>query len=203
MKTQATKIDHCTWHYRGFTIERNFTSEHGTWATCKTQRGYAVTPSSRNSGSGIQGDWEPSLSEACESIDRLHEKYAAGTLSRQGREIVEAAIRQAAFRGESVDKPATTTLIRLPVTFFIDHEERSLPTPTVVRETKSHFFVASGDPALGELLSDAEHYAHPYGPDADGLSGLKASAKATVRAIRDAIGWDDAEPAILRLKKAP
>lgn len=77
-------------------------------------------------------------------------------------------------------------LIRLPQKFFTDHWERALPTPEVVRETKSHVFVRADDPALPELLNDAEYYAHPNGPDADWLGGLKASARATVRAIKDA-----------------
>lgn len=95
----------------------------------------------------------------------------------------------------------TTNLIRIPWVFALDHDERELPTPEIVKSTKSHWWVRADDPALPELLSDAEHYAHPWGPDAEGLGGLKASAKATVRAIRDVIGWDGAGPEIQRLRR--
>lgn len=94
-----------------------------------------------------------------------------------------------------------SNLIRIPWVFALDHDERDLPLPEIVRATKSHWFVRADDPALRELLDDAEHYAHPYGPDGEGLGGLRSSAKATVRAIRDVIGWDDAEPEIQRLRR--
>ncbi len=92
--------------------------------------------------------------------------------------------------------------IKLPPAFYQDHDERSLPTPEDIGNAKSYVLVRADDPALPELLNDAEYYAHPYGPDGEGLGGLRASAKATVRAIRDALGWDGAEPAILRLRRA-
>lgn len=93
-----------------------------------------------------------------------------------------------------------TTTIRLPLTFYIDHDERGLPTPEDIGNLKSRIVIRADDPALGELLSDAEYYAHPSGPDA-APRGVILSAVATVRAIRNVIGWDDAEPAILRLRK--
>lgn len=74
--------------------------------------------------------------------------------------------------------------LRLPKTFFTDHSERDLPTPTVIGETKKHFIVDDADPALTELLLDAEHYAHPYGPDCN--IWLRSSAKATAEAIKKA-----------------
>ena len=67
-------------------------------------------------------------------------------------------------------------LIRIPTKFFIDHEERALPTPVVVTETKRHFWINSDDPALGELLDDAKHYAHPYGPVACEVVGRREMA---------------------------
>lgn len=91
--------------------------------------------------------------------------------------------------------------IKLPPAFYDDHDERDFPTPEDVGNAKSYVLVRADDPALRELLDDAEHYAHPYGPDGEGLGGLRSSAKATVRAIRDVIGWDDAEPAIQRLRR--
>ena len=92
--------------------------------------------------------------------------------------------------------------IKLPPAFYDDHDERDLHTPEDVGNAKSYVLVRADDTALRELLDDAEHYAHPYGPDGEGLGGLRSSAKATVRAILDVIGWDDAEPEILRSRRA-
>ena len=91
-------------------------------------------------------------------------------------------------------------LIRIPERFYTDHLERDLDTPEDIGDNARYAVVRSDDPALAELLNDAEFYAHPFGPDA-GPKGVTMSAKATVRAIRDVIGWDDAEPAIQRLRK--
>jgi hypothetical protein len=101
-------------------------------------------------------------------------------------------------RPAAAAKPRT---IRIPERFYTDHLERDLDTPDDIGEDKRYAIVRSDDPALPELLNDAEYYAHPFGPDG-GPVGVTMSAKATVRAIRDVIGWDDAEPAILRLRKA-
>jgi hypothetical protein len=95
----------------------------------------------------------------------------------------------------------TVKTIKIPPRFYNDHYERDLPTPDDVGNAKSYVLVRADDPALPELLNDAEYYAHPYGPDADWIGGIRASAKATVRAIRNVTGWDDAEPAIQRLRK--
>ena len=91
--------------------------------------------------------------------------------------------------------------IRVPAYFYADHLDRALDTPMDLGKCRSHAVVSADDPHLAELLDDAEHYAHPNGPDACGR-GLVMSAKATVRAIRDVIGWDDACPAIKRLRKS-
>lgn len=90
--------------------------------------------------------------------------------------------------------------IRFGVRFYVDHEERELPTPTDVGKSRSQVTVLSDDPHLGELLSDAEYYASTWGPDLC-PPGIIASAKATVRAIRDVIGWDDADDDIKRLRR--
>ena len=84
-------------------------------------------------------------------------------------------------------------LVRLPRVFFDDHEERGLPSPQVVKATKPLYWVAATDPVLPELLSDAEHYCDPNGPDTEGLGGLKRSAKATVKAITTAYLGAEAE----------
>jgi hypothetical protein len=118
---------------------------------------------------------------------------AVETQTRRARKAKESAVAEAA----TPEKPKT---IRVPAYFYIDHLERDLDTPADLGSSKTHAIIAVDDPHLGELLDDAEHYAHPSGPDACGR-GLIMSAKATVRAIRNVIGWDDAEPAIKRLRK--
>lgn len=68
----------------------------------------------------------------------------------------------------------------IPRVFFDDHAERDLPTPAVLRETKRTVTISLDDPNTPELIDDAQHYAHPDGPD---LCNLAASAKALLRAI--------------------
>jgi hypothetical protein len=75
-------------------------------------------------------------------------------------------------------------LIRIPKRFLDDHLERDLPTPKIIRETGSHYFIDPRDPVIAELADDATHYA-------DGLDeappGVVLSARATLRAIRKAV----------------
>jgi hypothetical protein len=82
--------------------------------------------------------------------------------------------------------PGLWGTVRIPARFYEDHKERALPTPLEVRGTRRHLWVRLDDPALGELLDDARHYAHPCGPDLC-PPGLIMSAKATVRAIEAAL----------------
>lgn len=78
--------------------------------------------------------------------------------------------------------------IRIHDRFYIDHMERALPTPEDVGDSQRYAVIRADDPALPSLLGDAEYYASPSGPDA-APAGVVASAKATVRAIRNVIGW--------------
>lgn len=75
--------------------------------------------------------------------------------------------------------------IDLPARFFLDHKERDLKTPKAWSWGKHYVTVKADDPALPELLSDAEYYAGKGGPS-EISAGLRASAKATVKAIKDA-----------------
>jgi len=102
-------------------------------------------------------------------------------------------------RNEHTMTTTASKKIRVPAYFYTDHLDRALDTPADLGKCRSHAVVSADDPHLAELLDDAEHYAHPSGPDSC-ARGLIASAKATVRAIRDVIGWDDACPAIKRLR---
>jgi phenylpropionate dioxygenase-like ring-hydroxylating dioxygenase large terminal subunit len=76
-------------------------------------------------------------------------------------------------------------LVKLPTRFYVDHMERDLDTPVAVKESARHVWVSLDDPALPELLSDAEHYAAP-GMFEREYFGLVSSARATVKAIKAA-----------------
>ena len=71
--------------------------------------------------------------------------------------------------------------LRLPATFYDDHEARDLPTPVALKRTARHVVVAADDAALAELASDAQHYASEYGPSEP--RGIKAAARACLRAL--------------------
>ena len=90
--------------------------------------------------------------------------------------------------------------IRIPDRFYVDRMERALPLPEDLGKCRTHAIVSADDPNLWKLLSDAEYYADPSGPDLAPRS-VVMSAKATVRAIRNVIRWDDATPAIKDLRR--
>jgi hypothetical protein len=73
--------------------------------------------------------------------------------------------------------------LRLPRQFFYDHKERDLPTPEILHLTIAYVFVDGDDPAIGELINDAEYYADPNG--ANGGSALRRSAIATISAYKN------------------
>ena len=74
------------------------------------------------------------------------------------------------------------TTVRIPKRFFDDHAERGLDTPTIIRETKNHYFIRVDDSFIDELREDAEFYADEHGPDML-PPGLKASARAVLAAL--------------------
>lgn len=77
--------------------------------------------------------------------------------------------------------------VKVRARFYIDHQERDLPSPAIIKNLGSKYVVSLDDPDLPELLSDAEFYASKNGPDLL-PPGLKASARATAKAIREALG---------------
>lgn len=76
-------------------------------------------------------------------------------------------------------------LMRLPVKFYDDHQERDLDTPVAVRRTKRHVYVDPADPALPELVGDARYYADPVGFDPHIQRTVCRSAQALLRAVQD------------------
>jgi hypothetical protein len=73
--------------------------------------------------------------------------------------------------------------IKIPHRFYTDHMERGLEAPKVLRWYSTHLIIDGEDPAVDELLSDAEYYATPgiFEPE---YAGLASSARATVKAIQ-------------------
>lgn len=86
-----------------------------------------------------------------------------------------------------------TRNIRIPSRFIDDHFDRGLPTPADTSTSDRYAIIKADDPHLIALLGDAEHYAamtERRGRYDCMPRGIVASAKATVRAIRNVIGWD-------------
>jgi hypothetical protein len=95
-----------------------------------------------------------------------------------------------------------TKTIRIPGTFYSDRLDRGLRVPEDIGRSRSHAVVRADDPVLASLLDDAEHYACMGGGGRRNdcmPAGIVASAKATVRAIRNSLGWQSASEEIVRL----
>lgn len=75
--------------------------------------------------------------------------------------------------------------VRIPTAFYHDHAERDLPTPTIIGHKSGGYLIRLDDEATSELLSDADYYADPWGPEV--TIGLRSSARATAKAIRAAM----------------
>jgi len=77
-------------------------------------------------------------------------------------------------------------LVRVPMAFFSDHEERECePFCTPVKTSRSFVWLRVTDPGLGELLDDARHYADPEATGDE--CRLRGSAMKTVAAIEAAM----------------
>ncbi len=65
------------------------------------------------------------------------------------------------------NKTVVTTqgIIRIPRSFYDDHADRGLDTPEPVKASARFVWIRGNDPALPELINDAEFYADPSGPD--------------------------------------
>ena len=79
-----------------------------------------------------------------------------------------------------------TNLIKIPQGFYDDHKERDLPSPEIVKETKTHYWIKADDPDIPELISDADYYYTMWNMGAweNYLFGTCMSAKATLKALR-------------------
>jgi hypothetical protein len=72
--------------------------------------------------------------------------------------------------------------LRLPRKFYEDHEERDLPSGTVLSRTQKRVLIEADQDTVDEILSDAKYYSNEWGPDCIERS-LKVSALNTVKAI--------------------
>jgi len=74
-------------------------------------------------------------------------------------------------------------MLKITKMFYDDHVARDLPSPKILKETKTHYFICTKDKSLlNELEDDADYYAKP-----DGLyveMGLVYSARATLKKLQ-------------------
>lgn len=80
----------------------------------------------------------------------------------------------------------TMQTIKVPLRFYSDHDERDLDTPSAIRYTKTHVVIDANDPAISELLEDAEYYAASARYMGREYAALCASAARTAEVIRAA-----------------
>jgi len=83
-------------------------------------------------------------------------------------------------------------LIKIPAYFYIDHDQRALPTPEAIKVSGAsnygfrYVWISKDDPALSELIDDAEFYADRNGPSTS-MDGrpckIKNSAKALLKSL--------------------
>lgn len=75
----------------------------------------------------------------------------------------------------------TTITVKVPARFYNDHEERELPSGTVIKGNSHRITVELDKEELHELLSDARYYSDPHGPYVD--AALRRSAQRTVKIL--------------------
>ena len=81
-----------------------------------------------------------------------------------------------------------TKLVRIPQRFYVDHFERDLPTPPVVKSTSLHYWIDLNHPATADLFDDAEFYSNEMDRgDHNCMMGIIRSAEATYNSIKSAM----------------
>lgn len=74
-----------------------------------------------------------------------------------------------------------TGLLRIPVRFVGDMDDRCLDTPEYVKSSKTSAWIRRDDPHLASMVSDAKFYADRWGPD--GAPHITRAAKALLKAL--------------------
>ena len=74
-------------------------------------------------------------------------------------------------------------MLKITKIFYDDHVARDLPSPKILKETKTHYFICTKDKSLlNELEDDADHYSKSYGLCVE--RGLIQSARATLKKLQ-------------------
>lgn len=77
-------------------------------------------------------------------------------------------------------------VIRIPRSFWEDCVDCCSDVPDAVKQTKSHVWIDKNDERISELVSRADLYADVRNGYWDSCRGLVLSARATLKAIREA-----------------
>ena len=94
--------------------------------------------------------------------------------------------------------PSEPIIVDLPPVFYDDHVARELPAGRELKRTKRLVTVQLSLADFDELMNDAEHYAHADGPSGyDGETGLRASARATIKRLTAALEGRGTKPAFV------
>jgi hypothetical protein len=81
-----------------------------------------------------------------------------------------------------------TVEVQIPKSFYMDHCERDLPAPPVIWEDSRQIAIDACHWDFDELVNDAKHYAHIYGPDS--CPEIVRAAKAMLKCLRSQVNID-------------
>jgi hypothetical protein len=73
-------------------------------------------------------------------------------------------------------------MIKIPKLFYDDHLARELPSPKILKVTKTNYFIDTTDEHIYELFDDADYYCNEI--EINDMRGLITSARATKRALQ-------------------
>lgn len=73
-------------------------------------------------------------------------------------------------------------MIKIPKLFYDDHLARDLPSPKILKETKTNYYIDEADENICELFDDADFYYHEM--EVNEMRGLINSARATMKALQ-------------------
>ena len=74
-------------------------------------------------------------------------------------------------------------MIKIPKLFYDDHLARDLPSPKILKQPKTNYFISETDEHISDLLDDADYYV--WTVSTSDYKGLVQSAKATLKAIHN------------------
>lgn len=75
-------------------------------------------------------------------------------------------------------------IVRVPRSFYDDHNERGLPAPDPVKESKLYVWIDRDHPDVPELVSDAQHYSWSgWSRDDEGMKSRQMAARRLLKAL--------------------